>query len=128
VLHRREILYRKGVAELEVVDRLTCAGRHAVEVFWHFAPECSAVIDSGAATVTNDATRMRITWSPGLSAGLRRGESAPPLGWVSRRFDVREPTWVLVLSCAIDGDWECRTQFKVEIRGPASGGDSSPSP
>jgi hypothetical protein len=128
VIHRREIVYRKGVAELEVVDRLTCAGHHAVEVFWHFAPECSAVIDGSTVTVTNGATRMRITWSPGLSARLRRGDTAPPLGWVSRRFDVREPSWALVLSCAIDGDWECRTQVRVEIRGPASGGDGSPSP
>jgi len=57
-------------------------------------------------------------WQPELV----RGREAPPLGWVSRRFDVKQPTTVAVWRGACQG----RTELVTELTwGFQNGGDGS---
>ena len=41
---------------------------------------------------------MRITWPPQTQARLACGEVSPPLGWISRSFDVKQPCSTIVVS------------------------------
>jgi hypothetical protein len=124
VMHRREIVYLKGEGVLEVTDQLECTSGHEVELFWHFAEDCQVVVSGNEAQVTSGPVRVHLTWSPELESDLAQGRLAPPSGWISRTFDVREPCPTLRLRSAINGSRKFGTRFRIETA--AASGESEP--
>jgi hypothetical protein len=54
--------------------------------------------------------------TPGFTPRLHRGEASPRiLGWVSRRFDVREPTSSIVFRGRIDRPTVVTTQIALRF-------------
>jgi len=103
--HQREIVFDAVNNRFEVLDELLCAGRHEVELCWHFAEDCVVTCLDGE--VIADSGTVRLTMSMGenaLSPILSRGNDDPPAGWVSRSFDVKTPTTTLVWRGVIKGD------------------------
>ncbi len=103
VTHRRQLALRKRDAVLEVTDHLTARKPHHVELFWHFAEGCEVAVQGDTAVATHGPVQLSITmpgtrWRPQLV----RGQTDPPLGWVSRRFDERMASPTVVWQGSID--------------------------
>jgi len=97
VLHRRRIDFDKRALRLEVRDTLECAAPHVVQLHWHLAERCVARVAGHAVEVERDGVRLAIDCPRELEPPqLVSGREAPPLGWVSRRFDEKRPATVVL--------------------------------
>jgi len=105
VLHRREIIYERAAAQIKVIDDLVCKTAHHIEIFWHFDPECSVVMEDGAVRVVREQAGLLLRWPEQLRAELVSGREDPCLGWASARFDVKVPCNTLVISGDVGGKW-----------------------
>jgi hypothetical protein len=93
VLHRREIRYLKREDRIIVTDTLDCRGDHTVERFWHFSEHCRVTLRRGTVIAINDGIEVRLEVpDDNGEVTLHWGDDQIPLGWVSRRFDVKTPT------------------------------------
>ena len=105
VLHRRRIEFDKKRMSVEVRDTLECGDEHFVEIYWHLSERCVArssghCVDDECADV-----RMRVECPRELDAPVVVvGQDDPPLGWVSRRFDHKAPSPVIVCKGRIAGN------------------------
>lgn len=109
VTHRRAITLHKREARLEVVDTLQCQGRHAVELCWQLAEDCELQsLAEDAVRITHGDVTV-VLRCPGWNVDCRRGETAPPRGWVSRRFDHKTPAWHLRFAGVVDGTTRVNT-------------------
>jgi len=113
VLHRRELLFDHATATLTVSDELLCRRSHQVEIFWHFAADCSVTHSGNRVVVTADGPSLTLELPQALKCELARGRETPPLGWVSPRFDIRVPSHTLVGRAAISGNARFVTQMTV---------------
>ena len=84
---------------------------HDVEIFLHCAPEAHAVPVFGGAKVLRGGKAIQVRWPdlPDGRAEILRGRTAPIAGWVSRRFDRREPASTLAWRARLAGDCLLRT-------------------
>jgi hypothetical protein len=97
VTHRRRILFVKPLGWV-VVDDLTGAGDHDLEVRFHFSPRSVTLVDGW---VRAQGRRGRGLWlrtlAPcPLSSEIREGRHEPIDGWVSPSYGVREPAPVVI--------------------------------
>jgi hypothetical protein len=104
VTHRRELRLDHASGTLVVTDDLLCAGEHQVEIFWHFAPECSVTRTGDRVTATRSGCGVNLQIPPSSTGRVICGSDQPPLGWSSRRFDERVPSPTLVCSATIRGN------------------------
>ena len=114
VSHRRELLYEKAERVLTVTDILDCNQSHEAEVFWHFSEDCEVWIEEGVVVARKGVVILRMTisdanWQPELVIG----QNDPPLGWVSRRFDVKVPSFSVVWHSVIYGCTSIETTIKL---------------
>jgi hypothetical protein len=105
VSHRREIRWSRAEQRFAITDRIECRATHMVERFWHFAEQCKVTLEGEVAVVEHRDVRIRL-----VPVGVRpdqvlikRGDEVEHLGWVSRRFAVKEPTTTLVWRSHIEG-------------------------
>ena len=115
VVHRREIRYLKREGEIIVTDTLECKGSHTVERFWHFAEDCRVALRNHTVLAENHGVKV-VLESPGTEGEVRvyRGDDRIPLGWVSRRFDVKVPTATALWRTRIGG--RCRLTTIITVR------------
>ena len=125
--HRREWRYRPSsgpsAATLTVADELRCCGAHAVEIFWHFAPECQLACEGRQVTAVREGTRLTLEAPASLSVHLVSGRipvhgTEAPLGWASRGFDLKEAVTTVVFAGRIHGN--TRLESRLSIRRRAS--------
>ena len=124
VIHRRTWRYDTASATLAVYDELLCSGEHAVEIFWHFAPECQVVSEGGCVVAERDGIRVELEPPGTLSVSLVRGQTSErgaerPLGWVSSGFDLKRPATTAVFAGRIRGDTRLEARLRIR-RPPAS--------
>jgi len=116
--HARRIELLKTANRIEIMDLISCKATHHMEIFWHFAETCSVKISDQTVLVHNDDVRLEMTM-PGSTWGPRlyQGDEALPLGWVSRRFDVKVPAPTIVWQADISGDQQLLTvlQYKFNL-------------
>lgn len=95
VIHRRAVALTKG--ELRVEDELLARGAHDAAQYWHFAESCEvrAAADQ-VFEVTHEKGRLTMQTSEALTWRLHRGSEHPILGWVSRGYHRKSPSWTLV--------------------------------
>jgi len=111
VMHRRRLVLDKRARTLVVEDYLEMRGVHDVEIFLHGAPEARVVELPGGARLLRSGRAVHVRWPEleGSRAEVLRGSTAPIAGWVSRRFDRREPAPTLVWRARLGGDCVLRT-------------------
>lgn len=103
VLHRRSVALLKPQRRVEVTDILECRRAHRVELFWHFAEGCVPEAEGEQALrVSLGGRKVRLSCTDGRLS-LHRGEEDPPLGWVSRRFDRKQPCWTARFELSVEG-------------------------
>jgi hypothetical protein len=93
---RRVTLSRHGVV---VDDRIDGAGRHAVETFFHFAPEADVTRIAAGRWQIDLPGAPRLVFETDADASLLRGAGGPqPMGWTSRRYGAAVPSSSLVFT------------------------------
>jgi hypothetical protein len=110
VTHRRELFYDKPTRVLTVTDSLDCRQSHEMEIFWHFAEGCEVRIEERIVHARHGDVLLRmamsdVAWWPELVVG----QEEPPLGWVSRQFDVKIPSASVVWRMVIHGTISLKT-------------------
>jgi hypothetical protein len=108
VLHRRRILLDKRARRIRIDDLLQTSGAHEVALHFHCSEACAIERLPGGFRLSRDgvAVELRLPVLPGARSEVRRGETAPILGWVSRRYGVKEPPHTIVWRARIAGS--CR--------------------
>jgi hypothetical protein len=116
VTHKRELLLEKTKKILKVIDTLECGGKHSVEQFWHF-PETGQV-ELGDHDVVFRQGAVKVTLElDGKFQEIQciKGDEALPLGWVSRRFDVKTPAPTVVCRADIQTAAQFITSVAIEV-------------
>jgi hypothetical protein len=113
VAHRRRIEFRPAEGLIRVTDTVDCKRRHLLEWHWHLAPECTIDLKDAQALVgLGDWQLTVLAPEPQTPFELWRGEVNPPMGWVSRRFDHKQPSPTLRWARTTDGSGEFVTEFR----------------
>jgi hypothetical protein len=111
VKHRRLVELDKRERRLVVEDRLEMQGSHEVELFFHCAEACSVDAVPGGFVVSRDGLQVRLLLPQCGDSSLHKGEAAPILGWASRAFDRRTPTYTIAWRARLSGPTELRTEI-----------------
>jgi hypothetical protein len=112
VTHRREVVLHKGEGRIVVTDTLECKKTHDVEASWHFSEHCRVWLEGNCVLAANNDATVRMCFdSLWAEVTLHRGEASPPRGWVSRRFDVKEPITTAVARQKIKGTTRLTTEI-----------------
>jgi hypothetical protein len=114
VRHRRTWRYTAGVATLGITDELTCGAAHSVGIHWHFAPECTVIVEGNRVIARRDDVRVIFACPEGLKPMLVVGRDEPPLGWFSNGFDVKSPATTVVFKGEIQGNAVLRTSVAIK--------------
>jgi Heparinase II/III-like protein/Heparinase II/III N-terminus len=112
VIHRRCLRLYKQSKKLLIGDTLNCADSHDIEVFFHFNESCQ--VEQTAPTsfaATHENSRLRINLDPRLKPELLRGSENPILGWVSRTYGLKKPSFTLVGRARLTGSRQLITEI-----------------
>ena len=113
VTHRRRITLDKASRRVSIEDTLEMAGEHAVEIFFHCHEDAAVREVPGGFEIARGGHTIRLAF-PGAQGDVRclRGSVAPIGGWVSRRFDHKQPAATLVWSARLRGACTLRTTLE----------------
>ena len=114
VRHRRTWRYMAGIANLSITDELACSGAHTVALYWHFAPECTVVIEGRSLIASRGDQGVTLTCPAGLEPMLVTGRDEPPLGWFSREFDVKSPAPAAMFAGEVRGNTVLQTHISIK--------------
>jgi hypothetical protein len=93
VIHRRRITLEKAARRIVIEDILHMAGEHDIELFFHCSESCRVDPVPGGYRISQGGHELSVRL-PRLADGTIRvsvGSVAPICGWVSRRFDEKQP-------------------------------------
>jgi hypothetical protein len=113
VQHRRSITLDKAGRRIVIEDRLFMAGEHLVELHFHCAEHCrlDPAGDGYVLSQGGRAVHLQLPQVEGASAQVHCGDTAPILGWVSRRFDQKQPTPTIAWRARLSGDTVLRSEI-----------------
>jgi heparinase II/III-like protein len=94
VMHRRRITLEKRARRLTIEDSLRMRGTHEVELFFHCSERCRVDPVPGGYRISHGerALSLRLPQAADAATGVNYGSLAPISGWVSRKFDEKQPT------------------------------------
>lgn len=115
VEHRRRVEFDRSTRCIVVTDELLGNTAHSVVANWHFDVACQ-LRKSGAWFVAEaGGRRIGVTVEgPGLETRLVHGQPSPPQGWVSNRFYVKQPAWVLQAHAKLAPCAKLQTTIRLE--------------
>jgi hypothetical protein len=113
VMHRRRITLEKRDRRLLIEDALRMAGTHEVELFFHCSEQCRVDPVPGGYRVSRGewSLSLRLPQVPGAAAGVNYGNLAPISGWVSRKFDIKQPAPTIFWHGRLTGNSTVRTEI-----------------
>lgn len=115
VTHRRSVLWDKPAGTLLVEDTIECAQSHDVEQFWHFAEDVIVLQEGRVVRAQKGEWTLTLDLDPEWSEiEVVRGRDVPPLGWISRRFDIKVATATLVCRGRTPMNATWKTRLRVE--------------
>jgi len=106
VMHRRRIALDKAARSVVIEDTLQMAGEHDVELFFHCGERCRVDPLPDGYAVTQEARTLdiRLPHFKGGSSCVYYGSSAPISGWISRRFDAKQPSPTIAWRARLKGE------------------------
>jgi len=107
----REWVYSRTTRCLTVTDSISGKQYHTLEMFWHFGADCEVSIIANRALARNGDVSLVLEWPNDLVGRLARGETEPPLGWISLKYDSKQPCFTLVVSGDFSGNWQGVTKI-----------------
>lgn len=110
VMHRRRILLDKAARRVVIEDTLQMAGEHDIEMFFHCCERCRIDPLTDGYAVRREAKTLiiRPPHFKGSPSCVHHGSRVPISGWVSRRFDDKQPSPTIA--------WRARLKGKVVLR------------
>jgi hypothetical protein len=112
VIHRRRICLYKKRRRLVITDRIECRSSHDLELLFHFSEKCHVrSVGLNAFQASNGPKHVSLHLDSRFESTLYRGSESPIYGWVSRTFDVKEPSFTLVAHTKVPGS----AQFITEL-------------
>jgi hypothetical protein len=113
VLHRRRIVLHKASRRVFIEDWLHMTGQHDIELLFHCSEQCVAEATPGGYALRQGGRTLHLAL-PQIEAASSRihvGSVAPIFGWVSRRYDDKQPAPSIVWRCRLKGDAVLRTEI-----------------
>jgi Heparinase II/III-like protein/Heparinase II/III N-terminus len=106
VMHRRRIALDKAARRVVIEDTLQMAGEHDIELFFHCGERCRVDPLPDGYAVTQEARTLviRLPHFRDGSSCVYYGSSAPISGWVSRRFDDKQPSPTIAWRARLEGE------------------------
>jgi hypothetical protein len=122
VVHRRRVIFVKPAYWI-LVDDLSGASRHQVDLLFQFAP--IKVTLGPHPWARAETAGGRVLWlSPfpaaPIQTAIKSGELSPPRGWVSSDYGLRNPAPMLIYSCAVALPWRIVTLLLPDRQGQAT--------
>lgn len=111
VTHRRGLRLLKRERRLLVEDRLDCRGAHRAERCWHFAEACRVEVDGGTIVATNGGNRIQLRAGESVEVEVLRGDAETPGGWVSRGYDRKCASTMVVWRNRVTGTTQLHTEI-----------------
>jgi hypothetical protein len=113
VMHRRRIVLDKTARRVVIEDSLEMAGEHGIELFFHCSERCRIEPLPDGYAVSQEARTLiiRLPHFKDGSSCVHHGSSAPISGWVSRRFDDKQPSPTIAWRARLKGDVVLRSEI-----------------
>jgi hypothetical protein len=94
VMHFRHITLEKRARRIVIDDRLVMSGTHDVELMFHCSERCQVGPGAQGYMLTRDnrTVALALPQVPGSSVQVHYGSTEPILGWISHRFDEKQPS------------------------------------
>jgi hypothetical protein len=112
VAHRRRISLEKRTRRVLIEDILQMSGAHEIGLFFHCSEQCHVNPIPGGYQIgrTENTLFLRLPEAEGAASGVHYGSTAPILGWVSRRFDEKQPAPTIAWRARLAGDVILRSE------------------
>ncbi len=114
VTHRRRITLDKRRRRVIIEDTLRMAGAHDVELYFHCDAQCRVESGpSGGYAILRGSRQLVLTPPdvPGAASRIYRGSHLPMCGWISRRFDEKEPAPTIAWKARLAGYTTLRSEI-----------------
>jgi len=113
VVHRRRIALDKRGRRIAIEDRLVMAGRHEVTLLFHCSEDCRVESRPDALRIVNGerTIELRLPQFDEARIGVYSGSADPPLGWISRRYDDKQPAPTIVWHARLRGEPVLRSEI-----------------
>jgi alkylhydroperoxidase/carboxymuconolactone decarboxylase family protein YurZ len=112
VMHRRRITLEKRLRRVVIEDRLQMSRAHDVELFFHCSERCRVdpLGDGYRLSQPGRTLSLRLPQAEGATTRVYTGSIAPILGWVSRRFDDKQPAPTIAWRGRLAGEVVLRSE------------------
>ena len=113
VMHKRRIALYKAARRVVIDDTLQMAGEHDIELFFHCSERCriDSLPDGYAVRQEAGMVVIRLPHFEGGSSCVHHGSGVPISGWVSRRFDDKQPSPTIAWWARLKGEVVLRTEI-----------------
>lgn len=113
VMHRRRITLHKAARRVVIEDILQMAGVHDIELFFHCSERCQVDPAPEGYTLrqTGRTLLLQLPQHGEASAQVFCGSLAPISGWVSRRYDEKQPAPTIAWRARLKGDVILRSEI-----------------
>jgi hypothetical protein len=113
VLHRRRVLLEKRPRRVVIEDTLQMSGVHEIELFFHCSDRCRVdpsdegyLLGQGSRTLV-----LKLPKDPATASRVYFGNFAPISGWVSNRFDDKQPAPTIAWKARLSGNTLLRSEI-----------------
>jgi len=106
VMHRRRITLEKRARRIVVEDALQMSGAHEIELFFHCSERCRVdpIRDGYRLSQPGGTLSLKLPQVRGATSRIYYGSIAPISGWISRRFDDKQPAATIAWRARLAGD------------------------
>jgi hypothetical protein len=113
VMHRRWISLDKVARRVVIEDTLQMAGEHDIRLSFHCSEQCQVdpVADGYALSQGGRTLFLKLPQAEGASTQVHFGSTTPILGWVSRRFDEKQPAATISWRARLAGETVLRSEI-----------------
>jgi hypothetical protein len=115
VTHQRRITLDKSTLRVSIDDCLHMNDAHRIELFFHCGEHCQVESSHEGYLISTGKTRLilKLPDLQGASHRLYKGSTEPILGWVSRRFDAKQPTTTIAWFAPVCGSAILRSEIRI---------------
>lgn len=116
VLHLRRITFDKDARRILIEDMLRMSGEHRIELFFHVDERCAVEPAADGCVLRRAGATVRLRLPslagvPGAAIDFFAGSLEPIAGWVSRRFDDKQPTTTVRWQARLSGAAVLRSEI-----------------
>jgi len=116
--HYRAVSLDANRREVTLVDRITAADRHRLEINYHFADQCTVeAIAPNRYRITREAGSIELELDSHMTGSIALGGTDPVLGWVSRSYQAKRPSPTLSATYESSGSVSLTTRIVIPRRG-----------